>query len=352
MTTLRARALQNVYLMLSYAFKEMDLSAFDEFKGEEFESIEDVWAYVLIEVMANQIKRGLHKEYKRVVEDGLRIRGKILADRTAKNEARSRFVVGMEYDELSVDCLLNQIVVSTALVLLQQSGVARPRRQKLRRLVELLHDVSIIDLHQVDWEGINLNRANRSYALLLFICRSVAESQLIKAKEGADRFLQFSGDQLHAIFEGFVREYYSRRFRSFNAASRKIKWDTGGVNIDLLPEMKTDITLWNEYRTLIVDTKFYASVLTRSYGAERFRSENLYQIHAYVTNYAAQHPDRDVSGMLLYAVTGEEFDLDREFTVSGRRMAVRSIDVGADWDSITGELDQIAFDFFKVTPTM
>ena len=48
-----------------------------------------------------------------------------------------------------------------------------------------------------------------------------------------------------------------------------------------------DIVLRSSERTIIVDTKFYKKPIDTRFGGERVRSANLYQIFAYVTNWAA-----------------------------------------------------------------
>lgn len=48
-----------------------------------------------------------------------------------------------------------------------------------------------------------------------------------------------------------------------------------------------DIVLRSSERTIIVDTKFYKKPIDTRFGGERLRSANLYQIFAYVTNWAA-----------------------------------------------------------------
>ncbi len=48
-----------------------------------------------------------------------------------------------------------------------------------------------------------------------------------------------------------------------------------------------DIVLRSSERTIIVDTKFYKKPIDTRFGGERVRSASLYQIFAYMTNWAA-----------------------------------------------------------------
>jgi 5-methylcytosine-specific restriction enzyme subunit McrC len=46
--------------------------------------------------------------------------------------------------------------------------------------------------------------------------------------------------------------------------------------------MKTDITLRSSTRTVVIEAKYYRETLTRRYSKETLRSDNLYQLFAYL----------------------------------------------------------------------
>jgi 5-methylcytosine-specific restriction enzyme subunit McrC len=105
---------------------------------------------------------------------------------------------------------------------------------------------------------------------------------------------------------------------------------------ELLPTMKTDVTLTSDERVLIIDTKYYKDALSGQYG-KRLQSANLYQIFAYVKNYEASAGfDGEVEGMLLYPVVGEELRL--EYQMSGHRVRVCTVDLAQDWRGVHEEL--------------
>ena len=105
----------------------------------------------------------------------------------------------------------------------------------------------------------------------------------------------------------------------------------------LLPGMITDVTIAWPDRKLILDCKYYHQALVTRYDALRFRSTNLYQLHAYVLNKAVEPSWENVEGMLLYPSNGYCFD--HSFTLHGRhRIRVSTIDLQKAWPEIETEL--------------
>ena len=105
--------------------------------------------------------------------------------------------------------------------------------------------------------------------------------------------------------------------------------------------MHTDIVLRSTERTIILDTKFYKNPLDTRFGGGRVHSGNLYQIFAYVTNWAAgaAADEPEPEGWLLYAAVDGDFDY--RFEVVGRQIRVCSIDLGQEWQGIERDLKRL-----------
>lgn len=54
---------QNIYHMLAYAFQVLNEDSYAQVATEEFEYVCDLFAAILAKGIANQIKRGLGREY-------------------------------------------------------------------------------------------------------------------------------------------------------------------------------------------------------------------------------------------------------------------------------------------------
>lgn len=54
---------QNVYYMLSYAFRQLEKNNYEHIKEEDFENVLDLLAEILYRGVSEQLKKGLYKEY-------------------------------------------------------------------------------------------------------------------------------------------------------------------------------------------------------------------------------------------------------------------------------------------------
>ena len=105
----------------------------------------------------------------------------------------------------------------------------------------------------------------------------------------------------------------------------------------MLPRMITDVTVAWPDRKLILDCKYYQEALVSRYDALRFRSGNLYQLNAYLTNKAAEPGWENAEGMLLYPSNGYSFD--HAFTLHGNhRIRVSTINLQQVWTEISTDL--------------
>ena len=130
--------------------------------------------------------------------------------------------------------------------------------------------------------------------------------------------------------------------------SMDAKKATGIVMNDMLPVMQTDIMLTQGEKTLIIDAKYYAHSTQVQYDKHTLHSGNVYQIFTYVKNKEAELADQPhtVSGMLLYAKTDEDIYPEHEYSMSGNRIAVRTLDLSGYFDFIRAQLDAIVDKYF------
>ena len=111
----------------------------------------------------------------------------------------------------------------------------------------------------------------------------------------------------------------------------------------MLPILQTDIMLTYQGKVLIIDAKYYTQTTQQHFNVRSVHSGNLNQIFTYVKNKETELAGQphEVSGMLLYAKTDEEIYPDHEYKMSGNRIAVRTLDLSGDFDSIRAQLDAI-----------
>ena len=147
----------------------------------------------------------------------------------------------------------------------------------------------------------------------------------------------------HSLYENFIREYYRYHYgHVLNVSAAFVDWDVpeDSVGLELLPKMKTDITLQKGNKTLIIDAKYYQNALQHHFGANTFHSANLYQIYTYVKN-MDKCQTGNVSGMLLYAHTTEAIQPDNDYIIGGNKISVKTLDLNADFSEISNSLNMI-----------
>ena len=109
--------------MLSYAFTTLTPTQDDEIAAEEFDNIHNLFAAILAKGIGQQLKQGLYREYLNRKEDMPVMRGKIDMPGTIKNKLARKQVLTCEYDELSENNILNQILKTTVMLLIRHAKV-------------------------------------------------------------------------------------------------------------------------------------------------------------------------------------------------------------------------------------
>ena len=108
---------------------------------------------------------------------------------------------------------------------------------------------------------------------------------------------------------------------------------------NILPIMQTDILLTIGERTLIIDTKYYTRTMQKQFDKSTIHSNNLFQIHTYVTEYDEDHTGK-VDGMLLYAKTQEDIVPDGQMKrKDGNFIYFKTLDLNNDFEGIKERLD-------------
>lgn len=336
--------IHNIYCMLAYAFQELNLNNYNDIGSETFDNIQQLFAEILIKGVSCQLKQGIHKKYVLHEESLSTIRGKLNIRNTLQNIFSKKQKMACEFDELSENNIFNQIVKTVIGKLIRHSKVKEEQKAKLRKLMMFFTNVDIIDIHTIKWNTLVFDRNNKSYRMLLYICYFLTESILMTTEKGKFNMKTFTDEHLCRLFEKFVLEYYKAEHPEYKAQAPQIKWniDLNVSTTNILPIMQTDIMLKINERTLIIDTKYYSHTMQVHYNKATIHSNNLYQIHTYVTNKDKGHKGL-VDGMLLYAKTDEEIVPDGVMKLNdGNRIFFRTLDLNVPFDNIKKQLDNFA----------
>ena len=355
MTKDKSIFIKNIYYMLSYAFTPLKQSVYDDIQKESFDNIHNLFGAILSKGIGMQLKQGLYRTYINRVEPLSVVRGKIDMPGTIRNKLEHRMCVTCDYDELSENNLLNQILKSTVLLLLRQKDVDERYKAELKKEMLYFSAVDEIELSGIRWSDIRFQRNNRTYQLLLGICQLLIEGSLMTTEKGEYHLAHFIDEQrISRLYEKFILEYYAQEFgeriKEFSSRAAQIPWQLDDGYDALLPVMQTDITLTYGHQILIIDAKYYRRTIQTNYGVQTLHSGNLYQIFTYVKNKEAQLSGTGykVSGMLLYAKTDEELVPDNIYQMSGNQISVRTLDLNQEFSETEKQLKQIVKDHFGI----
>ena len=343
--------IKNIYYMLSYAFQTLNQATYEDLAVEEFDDMHNLFAAILSKGIGLQLKQGLYREYLNRQEDLTTMRGKINLPGTIQNRLAHKQVLNCEFDELSENNLLNQILKTTVMLLLRNSKVKATYKDNLRKEMLFFSSVDVLEPTQIKWSGIRFQRNNQSYRMLVSVCQLIIEGMLLTTDKGEYRLATFVDEQrMCRLYEKFILEYYSKHFPRISASASQIPWSLDDEQKTMLPIMQSDITLQQGNTVLIIDAKYYGHTTQVQFDKHTLHSGNLYQIFTYVKNrhYDFGEKDHKVSGMLLYAKTEEEIQPDQVYQMHGSQISVKTLDLNCAFGEIAKQLNQIAKDHFEV----
>lgn len=335
--------------MLSYAFTELKQGDYEDIAAEEFENVHNLLAAILIKGIGKQLKQGLYREYLQHKNDVITVRGKIDMPGTISHQMTRKRMLTCDYDELSENNLLNQILKTTILLLLRHSKVNQEYKDNLKREMMFFSNVDVLDPKMIRWSAIRFQRNNSTYRMLIGLCQLILEGMLLTTDSGERRLASFFDEQrMNRLYEKFILEYYAKECPQVKAAAAQIPWALDDSIGTMLPIMQSDIMLTKGNKVLIIDAKYYTHTAQTHFDVHTLHSRNLYQIFTYVKNKDAEFGNRPhtVSGMLLYAATDEAIQPDNSYQMSGNRISVQTLDLNQDFSKISKQLNGIISQYF------
>lgn len=328
--------------MLAYAFRVLGEQGYANISAEKFENTTNLLSSILDKGVSQLIKRGVRNDYISTTEITSSPTGKINIAASIKNQYKTTHKVVCEHEEFVSDILLNQIIKAAIKVAISSNDLDVDIKRSLRKNLLYFSSISDIRPNSIKWANIRYDRNNASYKMLINICYLLISGLLQTQETGELRVANIIDDQkMHRLYERFILEYYKRHYPMFHVSAPKILWDTHDEGISFLPTMKTDVTIQYEDLTLIIDAKYYGKIIqTGQYGKSTLKSDNIYQIFAYVKNLDKDNTGK-VSGALLYAKTDESITPDEEGVLAGNKFIFTCLDMNQPFEQITKQMDNL-----------
>ena len=135
--------IQNLYYMLSYAFRSLREDAITQMELEAFDHIHDLFAAILAQGVSRQLRRGLHRDYVPQHQELCTLRGQLLLSESLKRQTPVRSKLICAFDDFTPDSPHNRILKCTMSLLLRQGELRPERRDALRRLLFFFAPVAV-----------------------------------------------------------------------------------------------------------------------------------------------------------------------------------------------------------------
>lgn len=350
MSSSPAIPIENIYYLFCYAWNRFEEAKSIPLGGTQSPDLPNLLARVLLFGTRSLMRRGLDRNYQPVSEEIATVRGHIDLGGSIRLQARSVRRLICEFDEFSPDLLHNQILKASLKRLARAPMLERDLSHDLQITAQRMGLVSDIRLERSSFARVQLHRNNAYYDLVLRVAELAFDCLLPDPESGTLAFQDILRDErkMAAVFEDFVRNFYRSEQSAFAVLPLTISWDAEPIAVTgagRLPSMITDVYLESLDRRLIIDTKYYANSLQKSFhGSESYHSANLYQLFSYLKNVVgADESFGSCEGMLLYPRVGEA--LLECYLVQGHPITIATIDLAQPWWKIADNLLQLVAAF-------
>lgn len=273
------------------------------------------------------IEQGLLRDYVRLEERLIGIRGRIrFADQIARSGGLP-FPVEVAYDDYIEDIIENRIIKAASLALLRMPRIAARARQRLLKLKAILDEVTPLSRPR-EVEVPRLTRLNQRYGPALRLGVLILRAASIDTPRGRLAATAFVFD-MNKVFEDFVsialRESIARFGGELNFQWRGRLDQAGAIRI--IP----DLTWWvGGTCRAVADVKYKALDLTSMPNADA------YQMLAYCTALSLER------GFLIYAKDAGEKPATHHIRNTAAVIEVRALDVETEPELLLRQVDLLA----------
>ena len=339
--------IENIWYLLLYAWDMVRWKGKSKSAVEKSPELLGLLATVLTDATQEIIRYQLDRAYTKREAILAGIRGKVDFASSLKLRTFDRGRTSCSFSDLTVDSLKNRIIRGTLDRLLSDPRLVHANstqsfekdlKHRIRRAVRALEGVTLVPIDAAIFARVQLSPSDRIYALPLAICSLIYRLQMPAEVNGDRLMVALLKDKLrfYQLFEDFIRNFYKIHLKSHRVQREVLSWGEVPSN-SLVPQMRTDITVIERappYSRMVVDTKYSTTTLT---DRKKFKSENLYQIYAYLRTQEGRGPAfENADAMLMYPTT--ETDVDSTMSVQGHSIRVVTVNLSRGWQEIEAQL--------------
>ncbi len=322
---------------------------FDALIEADLSELPDLVGRLLSREVERRMRRNLSRGYRHREAVLTRVRGRIDLLATATKRLLESGQVACRFDELTLDTARNRFV-RTAL-----ERIARLTSPDIaHRCRSLAGDlgragVSGLPASRGELARDRISRNDAEDRFMLALAHLAFDLGLPTEDAGATAFTEPGRDEhwVRRLFEKAVGGFYAlelipKGWRVRGGAV--LRWPVGAASPgikDLLPNMRTDISLVApDGRRIVIDTKFTSIVTKGWYREESLKSGHLYQLYAYLRSQEqpddVDSPRNSTTGILLHPAIGRH--VDEAVTIQRHEIRFVTVDLSEPPEVIRGVL--------------
>ncbi|MGW0178960.1 5-methylcytosine restriction system specificity protein McrC [Nocardia sp. NPDC003345] len=318
--------------------------------GERDQDLADVVAEVFVADIESRLRRQLTPQYRDRAADLAHMRGRVDHLRTNSARLLDRGRIACRFPELVVDTPRNRYLAAT---LRKAASLVRsgPLSQRCTVAAFAFHRIGVGSEAptRAELSRDRFGHHDRDDKHLLTLAHLLVDMAVPHQEHGHVTMPRLDTDaheQLRILFEKAVRNYYRYRLRpqGWSVGSRRLEWDHQPTDsgADLLPQMKTDITLDHAptRRRILIETKF-TDALTDHHSKTTINRNYLFQLYSYLMSQTGSGAAKEMpaAGVLLFVKTGTRPVISREVTIQGHVIRFVSLDLDQPLAGIRRVLD-------------
>lgn len=206
-----ARSRAQLIRMLAVAY-DIEISAGElSMLGRQNETVLEILIRLFCDKLIRLAQRGLPKRYLSRRDDISALRGRLQIVRQFTVLAATPQRLACQFDELSEDIALNQII-KAAICAMRKHAPGIETRRILSELAFFYADVSEITVAQLPWEQATIDRTNASWLEVLTLARLFLQGQYQTTSFGRESGFSLLFD-MNTLFESYVAKIAIRAAR-------------------------------------------------------------------------------------------------------------------------------------------
>ncbi|MFW6015939.1 MAG: McrC family protein [bacterium] len=224
--------------------------------------------------------RDVHRKYEKAISNTQFIKGKILFSETLRKNSYYKHLHYVQYDEFTMNTILNKIIKTTMIYLLSQS-LSMENKKELKKALIYLEDVDRIRLSEIAFKKVTFNRLNHDYQPLFNMAKMFYYNLKPGFYEGDQKTFTFLVP-LYNLFEKFVYQLLHKHY--INNSQKEVLYQKPEHYLAVKDDskkfkLKPDITIRENNKVkVILDAKY-------KNPNKKILPSDVYQMLAYATAY-------------------------------------------------------------------